>query len=265
MFKKKLLCLFLFFSFVCGAENKISFPQQTKPLILAKNDKSLSNRRKKRAKSNSKTAPTEVSEEDTKTEAENCPAGCGGGEGRASDQKSQFTILQEAGEALKKASATNNLAFLPVCERTKQVKEEIERLLKKSCEDITKDDLLKITSLDLKKKRIKSLKSGDFSGLVNLKELNLGYNYINKLPPELFYDLKELTKLNLYCVSMVRCDANVKESLHSLDKDQFKYNTKLTNLNIGGNDLGSLHEDLFTHNTKLTELNIGGNRLTSPG
>ena len=260
--KKKLLWVILLLSFVCGAENEMSFSQQEKPLILAKNDKSLSNRRKKRAKSNSKTAPTEVPEEDTKTEAENCPAGCGGGEGRASDQKSQFAILQEAGEALKKASTTNNLAFLPVCERTKQIKEEIERLLKKSCEDITKDDLLKITSLDVSGRRIKSLKPGDFSGLVNLKELDLGHNYINKLPPELFYDLKELTKLNLYCVSSVGCDTNVKESLHSLDKDQFKYNTKLKNLNIGGNDLGSLHKDLFTHNTKLTELDIGDNRLT---
>ena len=208
----------------------------------------------------SKTDSAETDKEDTKTEATDCPD-CGGGTDRASDQANQFASLQEAGEALKKASATNNPDFLPVCERTKQVKKAIERLLKKSCEDITKDDLLKITSLDLSKKRIKSLKSGDFSGLVNLKELNLGYNYINKLPPELFYDLKELTKLNLYCVSY-GCYAN-KESLHSLDKDQFKYNTKLTELDIGGNRLTSLDKDLFTHNTNLTDLGLGDNGLKS--
>ena len=48
MLRKELLLVILLFSFVCGAENGISFPQQAKPLILAKNDKSLSKRRKKK-------------------------------------------------------------------------------------------------------------------------------------------------------------------------------------------------------------------------
>ena len=214
----------------------------------------------------SKADLTEARGEDTKTEATAPCTDCGGGNGRASDQASQFASLQEVGEALKKASATNNLKFLPVCERTKQIKEEIERLLNKSCKDITKDDLLKITSLDLKRKRIKSLKSGDFSGLVNLKELDLSSNYIDELPPELFYDLKELTKLALqgaFEIGHHTSNLEWKSKSRRMDKDQFKYNTKLTELNLSFNDLTHLPENLFKHNTQLTELNLSLNDLKS--
>ena len=211
---------------------------------------------------NSKADLTEARGEDTKTEATAPCTDCGGGNGRASDQASQFGTLKEVGEALKKASATNNLKFLPVCDRTKQVRKEIVRVLGKSCKDITKDDLLRITSLDLQKKKIKSLKPGDLSGLVNLKELSLKHNYIDELPPELFYDLKELTKLALqgaFEIGHHTSNLEWKSKSRRMDKDQFKYNTKLTELNLSFNDLTHLPENLFKHNTQLTKLDLSAN------
>ena len=70
-------------------------------------------------------------------------------------------------------SLTNSIgideAFVDVCDRTPQVRDEITREAGKSnCKDVTKADLASIINLDLHDSKISSLLSGDFSGLSRL-------------------------------------------------------------------------------------------------
>ena len=207
-----------------------------------------------------------VSEAQTKTEAAAICTEC------AQDSTDPtFLKLKEVIKAFE---------FLPVCERTKQVKEEIIQSMTQGrgsvcyyyyyskkppvhygktksysdcikkyseCENITAADLLEFEALSLSE--IKSLKPGDFSGFSNLKHLSI-WGDLKELHPDQFKQNTKLESLNLFG-----------NDLTSLHPDQFKHNTKLESLNLLGNDLTSLYPDQFKHNTQLKDLNLRGNRL----
>ena len=85
-----------------------------------------------------------------------------------------------------------------VCGRTPQVVEALVIVTGKPCEQITNEDLARITELDLSKKEIPKLKSNDFKDMVYLKKVDLSFNQLTELPEGVFAGLKSLERLHLY-------------------------------------------------------------------
>ena len=85
--------------------------------------------------------------------------------------------------------------FLPVCERTEAIKQNLTVQTKKACEAITPEDLLSIKRVAVNGKNISQFKAEDFSGLRNMEILNIRSNPYTELPEGLFNDLSSLNTL----------------------------------------------------------------------
>jgi len=88
-----------------------------------------------------------------------------------------------------------NAAFLPVCSRTPAVRDQLSKLLTKTCETITENDLLTLKRVAVDGKKIAVFLADDFSGLKNLEILNLNRNLFTELPEGFFNDLANLKTL----------------------------------------------------------------------
>ena len=94
---------------------------------------------------------------------------------------------------------------LPLSERTSQVRDEIvdnvlvegDIIARPDIEDITDAQIAAISVLDLRDAGITELKSGDFSGMTELKNINLHDNLLMDLPVGIFEGLTALTTLRL--------------------------------------------------------------------
>ncbi len=89
--------------------------------------------------------------------------------------------------------------FVPVADRTPQVRDAIVAAVPNvaAASDVTETQVAAITSLNLRRKGIASLKTGDFSGMVSLSNLNLFGNQLRSIPAGLFSGLTALTTLRL--------------------------------------------------------------------
>ena len=141
-----------------------------------------------------------------------------------------------------------------VCGRTTAVRDAIVAAVSgvTDCGDVTTTHLEDITTLNLFRKNIASLQSGDFDGLTGLTTLDLGRNSLETLPASIFDGLTALTTLSLN-----------RNSLESLRADVFDSLTALTTLNLEDNALETLPADVFESPTALTALDISSNSLTT--
>ena len=90
------------------------------------------------------------------------------------------------------------LAQSTVCNRTQQVADAIaEAVGVDDCSLVTEIDLAMRTSLDLSDQSIKTLKVGDFDGMLSLRTLYLDDNDLTSLPSGIFKDLISLSELHL--------------------------------------------------------------------
>ncbi|MCG9129139.1 cadherin domain-containing protein [Candidatus Poribacteria bacterium] len=89
--------------------------------------------------------------------------------------------------------------FLPVADRTPQVRDAIVAAVPNVSDaaDITESQVGAITNLNLRSQDIRSLKTGDFSGMTSLSNLNLHGNHLSKLPHGIFTGLTSLSALRL--------------------------------------------------------------------
>ena len=92
-----------------------------------------------------------------------------------------------------------------------------------------------------------------FSDLPDLVYLSLCYNKLTALEPETFADLTNLQTLWI-CQN---------PDLDQIPSDLFRNNTKLTDLEISGNNIADFHPDTFQNNSELEWLAIDGNPLTA--
>ncbi|MFZ4715722.1 MAG: leucine-rich repeat domain-containing protein [Bacteriovoracaceae bacterium] len=145
-----------------------------------------------------------------------------------------------------------NLAQANICNRTPQVVVEIEGKIGKSCQNITSDDLLKITWIRLDRKGIDNLTANSFEGLKSLSVLYLQQNKLTSLPENLFKGLSSLQSLYLE-----------NNELTSLPENLFQGLSRLFFLNLGNNKLSNLPENLFQGLTSLRSLYLYRNKLTS--
>ena len=162
-------------------------------------------------------------------------------------------------------------AITPVSDRTPQVRDEIIRVSGvNSAAEVTEAHLAGIWRLDLAYTDITSLKSGDFSGLTTLRELNLANNSISDISA--LENLTSLTALTLASNSI--SDISALENLTALtflelannsvsDISALENLTALTWINLGGNSIRdtSALENL----TALESLYLGGNPISVYG
>ena len=146
-------------------------------------------------------------------------------------------------------------AGLGICDRTRQVREEILDMISgvTDCADVTDDNLASITGqLRLAHTGIHELKPGDFGGLTKLTELRLYSDPITELPDEIFSGLSSLTMLDLR-----------HNQIEYISAAQFTGLAQLTDLDLRYNNLTTLPESVFAGLPKLSRLNLSKNDLTA--
>ncbi len=161
--------------------------------------------------------------------------------------KSDEEKAEESAEAAKKAVAAN-----PICERTEQVRDTIVKAVKTSkCEEVSVEDLAKVTILSFNNKDLQELKVGDFAGLTGLKQLYLSNNDLEALPVGLLD--------NLINLEYFYADNN---SLQTLPENFFNGLSSLEKVNFYGNQLSSLPAGLFDDLDSLEKMYLGGNEFS---
>ncbi|KKZ15075.1 MAG: hypothetical protein TH68_02370, partial [Candidatus Synechococcus spongiarum 142] len=105
---------------------------------------------------------------------------------------------------------------------------------------------------NLSHKGVGSLSFDDFTGLPNLRELNLQSSSLNALPVNIFAGLPNLRELNLS-----------RNNLSSLPKNVFAGLSNLEILRLDDNHLSSLRSDVFAGFSNLQRLYLSSNRLSS--
>ena len=146
-------------------------------------------------------------------------------------------------------------AGLGICDRTRQVREEILDMISgvTDCADVTDDNLASITGqLRLAHTGIHELKPGDFGGLTKLTELRLYSDPITELPDGIFSDLSSLTMLDLR-----------HNQIEYISAAQFTGLAQLTDLDLRYNNLTTLPDSVFAGLPKLSRLNLSKNVLTA--
>ena len=165
-----------------------------------------------------------------------------------------------------------------VCGRTPQVRDAIVYAVPgvDHCTDVTETQLSEITRLDLNRKKITSLKPGDFAGLNQLSTLRLQYNELRTIPAGVFFELSQLGYLSLRSNPLGNLSANAFSgltTLHTLDVDNIGWTTmpkdvfsalpNLGKLLLGNNRLTSLPAGILDGLPKLWDLNLINNRLSN--
>ncbi len=96
------------------------------------------------------------------------------------------------------ATAVLQLPVVPVCDRTRAVRDALVRLAGRAgCDAVSAGDLIGIDTLDLAGAGIEGVQAGDFSGLDSLIRLDLSENRIAVLPGTVFSGLAALRALDL--------------------------------------------------------------------
>lgn len=161
-------------------------------------------------------------------------------------REQQLKAEAQAQEAAGQTTLVSATAFLPVCERTEAVQKEIlEESDKEDCANVTKEDLQAIVSFSLYRKKVASLKVGDFSGFSSLEWLFLSSNQLKTLPENIFAGLSTLEKLSLASNQLTSLPINIFAGLDSLEE-----------LVLSINPFSSLSPNLFSSLSSLKTLHL---------
>ena len=157
--------------------------------------------------------------------------------------------------SLDGAKETFVIEIFGVCDRTPPVCYEIARRVNKDFVDyaeITKEDISKISHMNVSWDGVTSFKDGDFAGLNNLETLYLTDNTLTTLPEGIFSDLSNLENLYLYNNTLTTLPEGVFSGLSNLEILRLDYNS-LTTLPAGiFSDLSSLKRLEFSYNALTT-------------
>ncbi|MBI3295771.1 MAG: leucine-rich repeat domain-containing protein [Deltaproteobacteria bacterium] len=138
--------------------------------------------------------------------------------------------------------------FVPICERSRPVKELLESVTLVGCSEIQLSDRLKIMSLNFSTIEPGELRAGDFSGLPNLEYLFIYGFRLRALPKRVFAFLPKLRWLDL--------DDN---ALESFSLPETCGDCEIAYLGLRRNGLGSVDV------TGATNASLNGNRLDEVG
>ena len=170
-----------------------------------------------------------------------------------------------------------------ICDRTEQVQDAILGWVDVDvCADVTDSHLagiwlgLSIIQHDTNNKPALSLASGDFAGLVNIKELGISNHAMDALPEDIFDGLDSLESLALInneiaalpedvfdgLGSLKRLDLNDNE-IAALPEDVFDGLGSLESLDLNDNEIAALPEDVFDGLGSLKSLDLGVNQIVT--
>ena len=173
--------------------------------------------------------------------------------------------------------------LISVCNRTPSVKDTILLQIPggiEDCREAAAEDLQTITELKLYNSP--KCKTGDFSGLTNLKVLIIWRSEMQKIPKNLFAGLINLEELDLsgnnlntlnkedfhHLISLKKLDlsshlADRQHKVTKLPAGIFKNLQLLEDLNFWGQPLKSLPPGVFDPLTSLKSLSLWGNELST--
>ena len=156
-----------------------------------------------------------------------------------------------------------------VCGRTRAV---IEALLRRTgvanCAGVTEEKLAAVQSLGLRRNNLRTLRSGDFSGLSKLRLLHLNENRLSALPTDIFLGLDALESLNLSHNELRALPRGTLANLPSLESLRLHDNqltaipsdvpelTRLEHLDLSRNPLAEVPSDVFVRMTRLETLHL---------
>ena len=168
----------------------------------------------------------------------------------------------------------------PLSERTQRVRDTIVWAVPgvNSADDVTAAHLAAITSLSINGGEtgalLRTIKTGDLSGLDSLTSFKLYWNQISSLPSDLFKDLTNLTSINLQqCHGLSTLPEDLLDglsslttftlyncvSITSLPEDLFDGLSSLTTIYLTANDrLLSVPEGLFEGLSSVTTIRLTG-------
>lgn len=104
--------------------------------------------------------------------------------------------------------------------------------------------------LSYEKIQITEIEKDTFTGLINLKKLNLSNNSIIRLADNTFKDLGELTELNLSI-----------NSINGLSKSEFTGLKNLKILDLSNNFIEEIPNNVFTHIKNIENINLSNNKI----
>jgi len=125
-------------------------------------------------------------------------------------------------------------ALLPVCQRTAPIKAFLEQTLRKTCENITAEDLATVKRVAVGHKQITAFQADDFSGLTNLEVLNIRSNPFTTMPEGLLKDNVRLKTLVI-----------ISGDLRYYPDDFLEHNPEVTHLHLFRNKVRSISESIF--------------------
>lgn len=152
--------------------------------------------------------------------------------------------------------SVNAQEFVSVCERTHEVRYELQWRLRKNCDEIAETDLAALTFLTVPDRRGLSfdLKCGDFSGMLNLNALSIPRGS-QPLPQCLFNPLFNLETLVMRSHSGAR-------RLPPLPLGIFDPLVNLVELDLANNNMWDIPKGLFGNLTHLKTLDLSNNSIT---
>ena len=174
-------------------------------------------------------------------------------------------------------SADPEPTIVNICDRTEQVRDAILAILRdvSDCAAVTDSDLNSVRYLYLYDEEIAALQAGDFQGLVNLAELDLGNNSLSELPDGVFEGLANLKGLWLDTRSLSELPDGVFDDLANLERLWLSGNSlsglpdgvfddlaNLKRLWLDYNSLSELPEDVFDGLANLERLDLNDNSLS---
>ena len=157
-----------------------------------------------------------------------------------------------------------------ICDRTLKVQQAILDKLTavNECQNVTATHLSGITgTLRLTSQGIGSLKTGDFTGLSGLEQLELDQNSLTTLPPGLLSGLSSLTKLHLARNQLAALPADLISGLSSLDELWLEHNRLRgfpPGFFRGHGEFAELHTDNNPGDSALENLDWDWNTGSSP-
>ena len=181
--------------------------------------------------------------------------------------------------SLDGAKETFVIEIFGVCDRTLPVCYEIARRVNKDFVDyaeITKEDISKISHMNVSWDGVTSFKDGDFAGLNNLETLYLIENTLTTLPEGIFSDLSNLENLYLQSNTLTTLPEGVFSGLGNLEILNLKSNalttlpagifsdlSSLKRLEFSLNDLSTLPAGVFSGLSSLEVLGLDNNKLST--
>ena len=150
-------------------------------------------------------------------------------------------------------------ALQSVCDRTSQVRDVLVKLLGKACGNIGANDLSKVNELDLSNTGLRSLRTEDFSGMSNLREVDASNNEFTSWTDACAATYGDTVQnVNLTNNKLGGTGSQIASGCFTATKFP-----NLVSLHLGATRINSLAGDPFDGLTNLEILDLSQNQITA--